>query len=102
MDSNYESMLILKTDLTDEEREGVFNKIVQKIEALGGEVKASNVWAKERNFFYPIRSRGSEKKRHIKGCYWLINFSLERRKIPELRETIRLEEKILRNIIIKR
>jgi ribosomal protein S6 len=95
-------MLILKSDLNEEEREEIFRKIIQKIEGLEGKVKVSKVWAKEKEFCYPIRSRGAEKKKYNKGCYWLVEFVLDPQKLPELKETIRLEERILRNIIIKR
>ncbi len=102
MERVYESMLILWSDLTDEQRQEVFTKITEKIKDLGGKVSKADVWAKERNFFFPLRSRGAEKKKYNKGCYWLVEFTLDTEKLPELKETIRLEERILRNVIIRR
>lgn len=102
MDRNYESMMIVRSDLGDEQQQEIFNKIIKKIEELKGKVSASKIWAKERNFYYVLKSRGAEKKKYDKGCYWLVNFSLDKDKIDELKETVRLEERILRNVIINR
>lgn len=100
MNRNYENMIILKPDLDDQEREEIFDKFSKRIKDLNGEVSVSKVWAKERKFYYFLRSRGAEKKKYFKGCYWLLNFTLDTEKLPELKETIRLEERILRDLII--
>ena len=102
MDRSYESMVILKPDLADQEKEEVFDKLIKRIKDLKGEVSASKVWVKERNFYYFLKGKGAEKKKYYKGCYWLVNFTLDTDKILELKETIRLEERILRSIIINR
>ncbi|UCD15292.1 MAG: 30S ribosomal protein S6 [Candidatus Omnitrophota bacterium] len=102
MERVYESMMILKANLDDKENEEIFQKIIKRVEGLKGKVSSSKVWVKERTFFYPLRGRGAEKKRHFKGCYWLIDFKLDTAKLGDLKETIRLEERILRNLIIKK
>ena len=102
MNRNYESMLILRPDLTEQEKEEIFEKITKKVEALQGKVIGSKVWAKERNFYFFLKSRGAEKKKYYKGCYWLLNFSISKDKLPDLKETIRLEERILRNVILSK
>ena len=99
---DYESMIIVRPDLGEEQREEMFQKIIKRIEGLEGKVTLSNVWANERSFYFPIRSRGAEKKKYSKGCYWCIQFTLDTEKLADLKETIRLEERILRNIIIRR
>jgi ribosomal protein S6 len=95
-------MLILMPDLGDETREEVIQKVTKKIESLGGKMVSSRMWAKEREFRYCIKSRGAEKKKCYKGSYWLMEFTLDTEKLPDLKETLRLEERILRNIILKR
>ncbi len=97
----YESMIILRPDLTQEERESIFEKLKKKVKDLGGEVLEARVW-REQEFVYPIRSRGAEKKKFNKGIYYLINFKLATTKLSDFKETIRLEERILRNLIIRR
>lgn len=102
MNSNYESMLILRPDLTEQEREDIFDKITKKVEALEGKIIGSKVWAKERNFYFFLKSRGAEKKKYYKGCYWLLNFSISKNKLPDLKEIVRLEERILRNVVLSK
>ncbi|MCD6583826.1 MAG: 30S ribosomal protein S6 [Candidatus Omnitrophica bacterium] len=102
MDRHYESMIIVRPDIGEGEKEALFTKISERIRKLGGKVLDSKIWARERNFSYPLRSRGAERKKYDKGLYWLVKFSLPVDKLSDLKETIRLEEKILRNIIIRR
>ena len=102
MKRNYESMLIVRPDLADNEREEIFEKIIKRVKDLEGEVLGSKLWAKEKNFYFFLKNRGAEKKKYLRGCYWLINFILDREKVIDLKETFRLEERILRNIIIKK
>jgi len=99
--NNYEYMLVLKDDLTTEVKEEVAGKIAKKIESLEGSVPSSKLWVKERNLAYPLHSRGAEKKKYYKGCYWLVEFSLAGDKLSDLREAIRLEERILRSLILR-
>ncbi|MDD3151088.1 MAG: 30S ribosomal protein S6 [Candidatus Omnitrophica bacterium] len=97
----YESMMILMPDLDDAGREEVFQKVTKKIEELEGKMLLSKIWAKEHEFCFTIKSRGADRKDCRSGCYWLINFSLNTEKLPDLKEMIRLEERILRNNLIR-
>ncbi|MFH1768247.1 MAG: 30S ribosomal protein S6 [Candidatus Omnitrophota bacterium] len=102
MERNYESMVAVRTELSDEQLENIFSKISNKIETLGGKVSEARIWAKERPFSYPLRSKAAGRKRFEKGSYWLVDFRLDTEKLAELKEVIRLEENILRNIIIRK
>lgn len=102
MERNYETMVILQPDLTEQELQGIFEKIVKKIESLGGKVFVAKIWEKERNFYYFLKSRGAQKQKYYKGCYWLASFSIDTEKLADLKETIRLEERILRYLIFNR
>ena len=102
MKRSYECMFVIKADLNSEDRDEIFEKITKKVESLNGKVQSSKIWAKERNFYYFLRSRGAEKTKCYKGCYWLLNFLLDKEKLFDLKETIRLEERILRNLIVSR
>lgn len=102
MENNYECMFILKDDITPEEKEEVAGKVSKKIEASGGKIISSKVFIKERSFAYCLKSRGAEKKKYSKGTYWLVQFSISADKLSDLKETMRLEERILRNLILRR
>jgi len=95
-------MAILQPDLSEQELQGVVEKIQKKIESLTGKILAAKIWEKERNFYYFLRSRGAEKKKYYKGCYWFVSFSVDTEKLADLKETLRLEERILRYMIINR
>ena len=102
MERKYESMMVLRPDLTDEVREEIFQKISKKIEGLGGKLEEAKVWAKDRELCYFIQSREADKKEYARGCFWLVNFLIEIQKLPDLKEAIRLEERILRSLIINK
>jgi len=102
MERIYESMIIVRPDLPEEEREEVFDKITKYVKDSGGKIQESKIWAKERNFYFPIRSRGAEKKKYMKGLYWLLNFTFDTGKLKDLKQTLHLEERVLRNIIFNR
>lgn len=101
MKRNFESMMVLTTDIGDQAQEEIFQKITKKIESLEGKVLSAKIWAKERNLSFFLKSRGGDKKKHTKGCYWLVEFSLDTDKLSELKETVRLEENILRSMILR-
>ena len=96
MERAYESMMIIRDDVTSEEKLEIHQKIVKKIESLSGKVVNAIVWAEERTFTFAIRGSGAGRKRYSKGSYWLVNYILDTTKLPELKETVRLEERILR------
>jgi ribosomal protein S6 len=99
--SNFESMMIVVADIGEPAQEEIFQKITKKIESLSGKVTSAKVWAKERNLAFFLKSSGADKKKHTKGCYWLVEFNLDTDKLAELKETVRLEEKILRSIVLQ-
>ncbi len=100
MNRNYEVMLILKPDLGEQDRDDVIGKIIKKIEELEGKTVSSKVWAKEKDFFYFLRGTDAEKKKYFKGFYWLIEFTLDTVKLIELKKLMKLEERLLRKLII--
>jgi len=102
MDREYESMMIVRNDLSEDELNATFEKVTKRIEKLEGKVIEAKIWAKERPLTFELRSRGAEKKKFNKGCYWLVNFELSTEKLSDLKETIRLEENILRKIILRK
>ena len=102
MERNYETIVILKPDLSEQEGQEVFDKITKKITSLEGKVIDSKIWDKERDFYFFLRGRGADKTKYYKGCYWFVSFDLAIDKMFDLKELIRLEERILRNLIVSR
>ena len=102
MQRNYEGMFIVVDDIPQTEQKEVFEKILKGIESLGGEVKSQKIWDPKRKFTYTIQSRGAQRKKYNQGCYWLVDFLFSSAKLSELKEIIRLEERILRHIIVNK
>ncbi|MCF7916562.1 MAG: 30S ribosomal protein S6 [Candidatus Omnitrophica bacterium] len=102
MERNYECMLILRPDLSEADRDKVAESITDKIKELKGEVKKSEMWQKLRDFHYFLRSKGAERTKYYKGSYWLITFILPIENLDDLKETIRLEEGILRSLVLNK
>lgn len=102
MKNSYEAMVIVRSDLTNEELENILSKISKKIEELGGVIDSAAVWARERQFAFPLRSQGAEKKSFDKGCYWLAAFTLDTQKLGDLKKMLKLEENIFRNMIVRK
>ncbi|MCF7873219.1 MAG: 30S ribosomal protein S6 [Candidatus Omnitrophica bacterium] len=102
MERNYECMLILRPDLPEPDREKIAGEIGKKIEELKGQVKKSVLWRSLRDFHYFLRSKGAERTKYYKGSYWLIEFFLPTENLDELKETIRLEEGILRSLVLNK
>ncbi len=102
MERNYECMLILRPDLAEPDRDKVAEGITNKIKELKGAVKKSEVWQTLRDFHYFLRSKGAERTKYYKGTYWLITFMLPTENLDDLKETIRLEEGILRSLVLNK
>ncbi|MCM8819348.1 MAG: 30S ribosomal protein S6 [Candidatus Omnitrophica bacterium] len=102
MERKYESALILQSGLAEETQKEILQKIAKKIENLNGKLISEQLWLKEKDFCYSIRSRGAVKKKYFKGNYWLMQFVLDTSKLNEIKETIRLEDRILRSLIIRK
>ena len=89
----YEGLFILDSNRYAKDPGGVSGKIPEIIEAEGGEVLASRLWA-EQKLAYPING-------HRKGTYWLTYFRIDAQKLTALNRTVRLNTNILRNLILK-
>ncbi len=91
MERLYELMFILDPDLEEQEREEVIERVKGEIK---GEVEAVDKWEK-RKLAYPIN-----KKRE--GYYVVMQFKTDAGSIGELDRFLKLEERILRHMIIRK
>jgi len=72
---------------------GVSGQIAALVQKLGGEVLAGRMW-EERRLAYPINGQR-------KGTYWLTYFRMETRSLTEFNRECRLNESILRSLVLK-
>ena len=89
----YEGMFILDSNKYGRDPSGVSNQIVEAVEKFGGSILANRLW-EDRRLAYPIGQ-------HRKGTYWLTYFKLDSLKLAELNNDFRLNDNIVRSLILK-
>ncbi len=90
--NKYEAMFIIKPDLPEEEKKGLFSQINDAVTKNNGSVTGASVWAERKKLYFPL-------KRYHEGLYYLMNFSVLPVAIKEIRHTYKLNENILRVLI---
>jgi small subunit ribosomal protein S6 len=91
--SNYELVLIISPEITDEEMPDFIAKLGDLIGKVGGTVEEINQWGR-RQLAYPI-------KRFAEGNYVLSKVKLKPNATKDLEANFRLSGKILRHLLIK-
>lgn len=91
---DYEGVFITKASLTDEISQKILSQIENEISKNGGKIDNIEKWGK-RNLAYPI-------KKSKEGVYYKLDFKIGPEKVPELKKTYRVNEDILRIMIIKK
>lgn len=91
---HYEILFIIPNKFTDEEAQGVFQKVSQLLKSLEGKITLENYWGKKK-FAYPINHE-------YYGYYGLYEFDLERALIAEVNNKLRLDNDVLRFLIVKK
>jgi len=91
---HYEILFIIPNKFTDDEAKEIFKKTGQLLSSYDGKITLENYWGKKK-FAYPI------KHEHY-GYYGLYEFDLERTLISEINNKLRLDNNILRFMIVKK
>ena len=94
-DSNlnqYELLLIISPELSDEDLEANLTKVGNLISGQGGEISATDQWGK-RKLAYPI-------KNFTEGVYVLLTVGMEPTACKQLEASLRISEDILRYMLI--
>jgi small subunit ribosomal protein S6 len=90
---DYEILFILPPDLEAEEATAATERVRTLVTSRGGEVKSLDVWGRRR-LAYPI-------KRYHEGVYHIAKFSLGPDQQSDLDRTLRLNEQVLRHLILR-
>ena len=88
----YEAIFIMDIRKVDDEGAAVSSEIAALIEKWGGEMIKSESMGR-RQFAYEINKRKG-------GIYWQYVFTAGPENVKELKENFRLDERVLRNMII--
>lgn len=89
----YDCFFLFDSNKYNRDPGGVSAKVHKAIEELGGEILASRMW-EERKLAYPINGQS-------KGTYWITYFNMDTSKLTEFNRACRLDENILRHLVIK-
>lgn len=90
----YELMLIIDAHLTKEDKDNIIKEIDNEIVKFGGKVVNSQVWFEKQKFTFDINKK-------TEGTYHLINFEADKSVNAKLNASLRLNEKILRSLILE-
>lgn len=89
---SYELMLAINPQLEEEELDSLINKFKKLIKREKGEVTKVDKWGK-RKLAYEIKD-------FQEAYYVVLNFNVDEKNISELERVIKLEEKIIRYLLV--
>lgn len=92
--NKYELLYIISSSATEEQREGVIEKVKTLIEKNGGEIAGTDKWGMKK-FAYPIDFKNE-------GFYVLVNFNANPEAVAIINNTMNITENIVRQMIIKK
>lgn len=90
---DYELVLIISPEVTEEDVPAAIDKVGEFITSRGGEVTATDRWGKRR-LAYPI-------KRFREGNYVISQLKLEPGMTTELEANLQISESILRHLLVR-
>ena len=92
--NKYELVVIVDAASPQEEKESVIKDAIDTINKCEGKLINRHVWLDKHKFIFPIQKRRE-------GTYYVLNFESVRSGIAKLRQLLKLNEKILRTLIIR-
>ncbi len=92
--NKYELVLIIDAQKSDQEKGDVFKQTNEAITKGGGKIVNSQVWLDKHKMAFSI-------KRKTEATYYVVNFESQPSFLAKIKELLRLNEEILRSLIIK-
>lgn len=89
---SYEMMLAIDPQLEDEELDSLLNKVKKVVKGTKGEVNNIDKWGK-RKLAYEIKDFNE-------AIYVVLKFNADEKKISELERVMKLEERVIRYLLI--
>ena len=91
--NEYETIMIMNAEITDEQRNEVFCKIKKYITDNGNITNVNTLG---------LRKLAYEIRKHSQGYYYLIEFEAENNVIPELERLYRITDEVLKFIVVRK
>ncbi len=92
--NKYELVVLVKSQITNDEKEGIFKVATEAVTKSGGKVINAQVWLEKQKLAFDI-------KKCWEATYYLVKFESLTKAIEKIRQTVRLNEDVLRFAIIK-
>ena len=92
--NKYEAMVIMKPDLNEEARTTLCKQTEEQITKNQGIIESAKVWAEKYRIAFRI-------KKFDDGLYYVINFQSDPLAIVKIKQAWRLNDNILRFLILK-
>ena len=92
--NKYEAMFIIKPDLGEQDQKALFSFIADSIAKNNGSVTNAAVWSEKRRMTFTI-------KKQQEGVYYLVNFTAPADAINKLKYAYKLNETILRVMMLR-
>ena len=92
--NKYELVSIVDAHKTQDQKDEIFKQITDSIIKCGGKIINAHVWLDKQKISFSI-------KKKIEGTYHLINFEGASSCIAKIKEILRINEDVLRYLIIK-
>jgi len=90
----YEAMFIIRPDLSEDQRKALLAQISDAIVKNSGEVTHTSIWSEKKKLAFALR-------KYREGVYCLVNFSVAPEAITKINYAYKLNEDILRVLVIK-
>lgn len=94
MPNNYELALVLSIKLTEEKQKKVLEEVKKQITDQGGKAEDAKLFGKKM-FAYPV-------KREAEGFYYIVKYTLEGKETAQFSNKLKMNEGVLRYLVIRR
>ena len=92
--NKYELVTIVNGVLPQDEKEAILKEATEVVARNEGKVINSQLWLDKQKFTFVM-------KRCTHGTYYLINFEVNGSEVEKIKQALKLNEKVLRFLIIK-
>lgn len=90
--NKYEAMFIIKPDLSEDDKKGLFSQIGEAITKNSGSILSADIWTEKKRLYFTIN-------KYAEGTYYLVSFNAPPLVINDIRRAYKLNENILRVLI---
>lgn len=90
--NKYELAVIIDAHKAQPEKDEIYKQLNDAVVKAGGKVSNSQVWLERQKLVFNIKKKSE-------GTYYLVNFEIAAGFLPKIKESLRLNENILRYLL---